>query len=226
MSKKILEIVCFSVEAGLIAQDAGADRIELCVDVSTGGLTPTRSEILKAKENFLIPFFVMIRPRSGNFVYNDSELLSIESDILFCKMNGVKGIVFGVLDENGNVNKQVCLRLVELAFPMQCTFHRAFDHVPNQAKSLEEIIDCGFKRVLTSGDAITAIEGVNRLTSLHQQAKERIIVMPGGGVRPENLLEIAQKTKCNEFHSSAIFDKQLPEASFITEMKLILNQVN
>ena len=216
----LLEIACFNLRSCLIAQKAGAHRVELCENYKAGGVTPSENLIIEARKNLQIDLFVMIRPREGNFIYSDSEFEQMKSQIKFCKQNNYDGIVFGILNSENKVDKTRCKELVELAKPMQCTFHRAFDEIENSDEALEDIIDCGFSRILTSGKQNIAIEGISLIQHLIKKASGRIIIMPGGGIRSSNISEIKKKINTTEFHSAAIINAE--ETADETEIKKLL----
>jgi copper homeostasis protein len=201
-----LEIACFNVESALIAQENGADRVELCDGISVGGTTPNTKMVALARKNLTIDVYVMIRPRGGNFVYNDVEFNQMKSEIQILKKLNVNGFVFGILNEDNAINSVQNTELVELAKPLPSTFHRAFDEVSDVFKSLEDVITCGFQTILTSGQKPNVVEGANQLASLIEMAKNRITIMPGGGLRSSNIEFIKQKTKAIFYHSSAITD--------------------
>lgn len=201
-----LEIACFNLESAIVAQENRADRIELCDDIAVGGTTPKAVDIINTRKLVTIDLYIMIRPRGGNFVYSDEEFFQIKLKILQFKSLKVNGFVFGILNENNEIDVERNTELVALAKPFPCTFHRAFDEVSDAFKSLEEIIECGFKTILTSGQAQNAVEGINQLAELVEKADNRIFIMPGGGLRSSNIDLIKQKTKSNWFHSSAITD--------------------
>ncbi|MBF6641882.1 copper homeostasis protein CutC [Flavobacterium sp. J49] len=201
-----LEIACFNLDSALIAQENGADRVELCAGIDIGGVTPNFETVKQARENLSIDLYVMIRPRGGNFVYSDEEFQQMQKNILAVKELEVNGFVFGILDENNKIDIERNSELVNLAKPLPCTFHRAFDEVENPFEALEQIIDCGFKTILTSGQAQNVTEGMNRLTELVSKANDRIAIMPGGGLRSTNIEQIQQNTKAVFYHSSAITD--------------------
>lgn len=203
---KQLEIACFNLESALIAQKAGVDRVELCADMSVGGTTPTIEMIQQARKNLSIDLYVMIRPRGGNFVYSDSELEQMKSEIETIKNLGVNGFVFGILKDDKTINIEQNKDLVELAKPFPCTFHRAFDAVSNYEKALEDVISCGFSTILTSGTFPNVMEGKEVLKELVIQANNRIEIMPGGGLRSTNISELNETVKANWYHSSAITD--------------------
>ncbi len=201
--KFTLEVIGFNIESCLLAQGAGAHRIELCDNHGEGGTTPSYGFIKAARQKLHIDLFPIIRPRGGDFLYTDVEFEIMKTDIKICKELECNGVVFGLLNADGSIDKKKCSKLVELAYPMAVTFHRAFDRVNDAANALEEIIECGFERILTSGLQPTAFAGADTIATLMKQADERIIIMPGSGVRSANILELAKKTGATEFHSSA-----------------------
>ncbi|WP_288980004.1 copper homeostasis protein CutC [uncultured Flavobacterium sp.] len=203
---KKIEIACFNLESALIAQKYGADRIELCADMSVGGTTPTIETIQQAREYLTIDLYVMIRPRGRNFVYSDSEFEQMKSEIETIKKLGVNGFVFGILKEDKTINLEQNKVLVELTKPFPCTFHRAFDAVSNYEKALEDVISCGFSTILTSGTFPNVMEGKEVLKQLVIQANNHIEIMPGGGLRSTNISELNETVKANWYHSSAITD--------------------
>ena len=199
-----LEIACFNLASVLIAQEKGADRIELCADMAVGGTTPDLKTVLQAREKLVVDLYVMIRPRGGNFVYTDAEFQQMQADITALKQLTVDGFVFGILKEDKTINVEQNKVLVELAKPFPSTFHRAFDEVENAFEALEDIIACGFKTILTSGQRPNVGEGMHRLAELVSKADNRIVIMPGGGLRSTNIEVIQQNTKAVFYHSSAI----------------------
>jgi len=207
MKKNQLEIACFNYESALIAQENGADRIELCDNMQLGGTTPNSILVVKVRESLTIKMHVIIRPRGGNFVYTDEEVSEMKQDIRQFKKLGVDGFVFGILKEDGKVNKRQNRELVNLAFPLSCTFHRAFDVVTNIEKSLEDVIECGFKTILTSGQGINVEEGISALAQIQKLAQNRIEIMPGGGLRSSNIKLLQELLEPTFYHSSAITDK-------------------
>ena len=218
-----LEIACFNLPSALMAQENGADRVELCDGLEVGGTTPSIASVIKAKELLKIDVYVMIRPRGANFVYSEEEFIQMQSDILQLKELKVDGFVFGILKENNTINVEQNKYLINLAKPLPCTFHRAFDEVEDAFWALEQIIDCGFKTVLTSGQAQNVNEGMHRLAALVTKADNRIIIMPGGGLRSTNIEVIQKNTKAIFYHSSAITDGNQtanPEEIFNLKNKL------
>jgi copper homeostasis protein len=219
-----LEIACFNLESALIAQNAGADRVELCADMSVGGTTPNFEITKQVRELLTIDLNVMIRPRGGNFVYSDIEFQQMKNEILKFKEIGVNGFVFGILHEDNSIHTAQNTELVTLAKPFPCTFHRAFDEVENAFQSLEDIIACGFQTILTSGQKLNVVEGVNRLTELVSKANNRIIIMPGGGLRSTNIEFLQEKTGATFYHSSAIIDgSETANPKEVTQLKSKLN---
>ena len=226
MEKK-LEIACFNLESALIAQENGADRIELCNGIKVGGTTPTVAIIENAKQNVSVDLYVMIRPRGGNFVYSDEEFQLMKQDILKIKTIGVTGFVFGILTNNNTIDIEKNKELIDLAEPIPCTFHRAFDAVENYNKALENVIECGFSTVLTSGTFSNVMEGKNVLRELVIQAKERITIMPGGGLRSTNISELDELVNANFYHSSAIIDgSEIANPEEIIQLKKKLTFLN
>ncbi|MGB4398712.1 MAG: copper homeostasis protein CutC [Daejeonella sp.] len=201
--KYVLEICVGSLGSALAAQKGGADRIELCDNLYEGGTTPSYGMIKTCKSLLNIPVFPIIRPRGGDFVYSEEEFETIKQDVLACRELGCEGLVFGILNPDGSVDKDRCLELVKLSGKMQLTFHRAFDRCSNRRKGLEDIVEMGFHRILTSGGQDHAEDAISELGMLVERAKNRIIIMPGSGITGENLLKLAKATGAVEFHSTA-----------------------
>ncbi|MEJ5105390.1 copper homeostasis protein CutC [Chryseobacterium sp. MYb328] len=204
MSK--IEIACFNPESAIIAFENGVDRIELCSGLSEGGTTPDFESTKSLREKINIPIFVMIRPRGGDFTYSDTEFEQMKTDLTALKLLNVDGFVFGILDENDEVNKAQNKILVELASPLPCTFHRAFDRANGLEESLEKVIECGFTTILTSGQKPNVSEGKENLKKLVALSNGRIEILVGGGLRSSNIEGIREATKAGYFHSSAITD--------------------
>lgn len=198
-----LEICAYSVTSAVQAERAGADRIELCAGLLEGGTTPSWGTIATAKRLLQIPVFPIIRPRGGDFCYDEFEFEVMCQDVAKAKALDADGVVIGILTEEGDIDQERMRILIELAKPMQVTCHRAFDMVRDPARALEQLIALGVDRVLTSGQANTAPEGVDAISRLVAQAAGRISIMPGSGVRPENIAQLQTLTGANEFHSSA-----------------------
>ncbi|WP_118194573.1 copper homeostasis protein CutC [Albibacterium indicum] len=206
-----LEICAGSYKSALIAQEAGADRIELCENLNEGGTTPSFGTLQLVKENITIDINVLIRPRSGDFLYTESEFEIMKEDVLFCKKLGFNGVVIGILLFDGSIDIDRTKTLVQLAKPMSVTFHRAFDVCNNPETALEAIIEAGCDRLLTSGLKNTAIEGSATLKQLIEQANDRIIIMPGSGVKSTNIKFLKELVPAIEWHASAksIFPSQM-----------------
>ena len=199
----ILEICAGSVESAIAARDGGAQRIELCAALEVGGVTPSAGLIAETRKVNGLTLNVIIRPRGGDFLYNEYEVACMEEDIRTCRSLGVDGVVIGALTAEGDIDSAACQRLINAAEGMSVTFHRAFDMCRNPQKALEELIALGCHRVLTSGQAATAQTGIPLLKELVKQADNRIIIMPGCGVNSNNAAKILQATGANEIHASA-----------------------
>ncbi len=199
----LLEIIAFNITSCKIIEAAGAHRIELCDNPGEGGTTPSYGFIKAARNAVNIPVFPIIRPRGGDFLYSDDEFDIMKTDVEICKKLGCDGVVLGSLNPDGTVDKKRTAKLVQLAYPMSVTFHRAFDRVIDMAAALEDVIGCGCERILTSGMYPFAEEGRSNLAALVEQAAGRIIIMPGSGLRSVNIKLVAEATGATEFHSSA-----------------------
>lgn len=202
MSSIKIEVCANSLESALNAQKGGADRVELCANLYEGGTTPSAGEISLARDLLQIDLNVLIRPRGGDFLYSKNEIEIIKRDILYCKNIGVDGVVIGFLNPDGSIDKELTKEITELARPMTVTFHRAFDMCNNPEGALEDLIEIGVDRALTSGAENKAIQGAGLLNNLVKQASNRIIIMPGSGIRASNISELIQKTGATEFHVS------------------------
>lgn len=199
----ILEICAGSVESAIAARDGGAARIELCAALEIGGTTPSAGLIAEARKIEGIVLNVIIRPRGGDFLYNEHEAACMEQDIRTCRQLGADGVVIGALTAEGDIDTALCKRLIDAADGMSITFHRAFDMCRDPKRALEELIAIGCDRVLTSGQAATAEAGLPLLKELVQQAAGRISIMPGCGVNSGNAARILQATAAVEIHASA-----------------------
>lgn len=199
----ILEICAGSVESAVAAREGGAARIELCAALEIGGVTPSAGVIAEARKIQGIILNVIIRPRGGDFLYNEYEAACMEQDIRTCKTLGVDGVVIGALTAEGDIDTELFSRLISAADGMSVTFHRAFDMCHDPRKALEKLISLGCHRVLTSGLSATAEAGIPLLRELVQQADGRIIIMPGCGVNSGNASRILNETGATEIHASA-----------------------
>jgi copper homeostasis protein len=201
MQKIVFELCAESVEACLAAQAGGAHRIELCTALSEGGLTPSHGLIRGALQSGL-PVHVLLRPRGGDFLYSPTELEVMREDLSYARSLGVSGVVLGLLRADGTVDLEQTRELVELAGPLEVTFHRAFDHAAAHAEALEDIISTGCKRVLTSGGERDVVRGAESLARLVEQAAGRIAIAVGGGLRLSNATAVARATRAQHFHGS------------------------
>lgn len=199
----ILEICANSLQSALAAQTGGADRIELCDNMAEGGTTPSFATIVKARELLRIQVYPIIRPRGGDFLYDNLEFDLMWKDIELCKQTGCDGVATGLLKSDGSIDKKRTKLLVDLAWPLGVTFHRAFDRCADPFQALQDIIDCGCERILTSGQQPTAPQGADLIAQLIEKACGRIIIMPGSGVRENNIAALVRRTKADEYHSTA-----------------------
>jgi len=200
-----IEVCANSVTSAIAAQNGGAIRIELCDNLHEGGTTPSHGQFALAKKSVTIPVFPLIRPRSGDFLYSDLEFEVIKTDIAHFIKNGCDGIVIGILKKDGTVDKDRCAELVNLAkvAGISVTFHRAFDMCRDHFEALQDIIDLGCDRILTSGGKSSAMEGVNTIAHLISTAGDRIIIIPGGGINEHNIADLIHYSGATEFHSTA-----------------------
>jgi len=205
----------------MAAERGGADRIELCSEQDVGGLTPSGGLMAETRANVQIPIFVMIRPRAGDFVYSEEEFAAIGASIRLAKRMQMDGVVLGALTAERRVDVERTRKLVELARGMQVTFHRAMDETTNLLEALEEIIETGADRILTSGGKPTALEGVEMIAALVKKAQKRIVILPGAGIHPGNIGEIARRTGADEFHSglSSVLGRSADAARFQNEVR-------
>ncbi len=212
-----IEICAASLTSALIAQEGGAHRIELCAALELGGITPSFSTIELSKKVLQIPVYVLIRPRGGDFCYSETEIQTMLRDIEICKMLGVDGIVCGALERNGTLQLQQLRRFLAASEGMDFTFHRAFDRCNDPFLALEQCIDFGVSRILTSGQQPTAMQGVDCIAKLVEKAENKISIMPGSGVSPDNILEIKTLTQATEFHLSA---KRVVQSLFLYQNEM------
>jgi copper homeostasis protein len=203
MKRPILEVSIEGVDGLLVAQDNGADRVELCASVLEGGITPSIGIVREALRRARIPVFVIVRPRGGDFLYSEVEFASMREDVMALKELGVHGVVSGCLTATGEVDEERTAELLRLARPMSFTFHRAFDMVRDPAQALEVLIRLGVDRVLTSGQRANAIEGLDNLKRFGQWANGRMIVMPCGSLRAATIGHVVRETGLWELHFGA-----------------------
>jgi copper homeostasis protein len=200
----LLEICVASLDYAIAAQRAGANRIELCSDLDCGGVTPSTRLMETTREQLRIPIHVLIRPRPGDFVYSVREFSIMRKAIQNAKDIKMDGIVLGILDRKSCIDVTRTRQLVELAHPLPVTFHRAFDETYSLQDSLESVIQTGAKRLLTSAGRSKATEGLSTLTRLVKEAKDRLSVMPAGGITPANVIRIVRTTSAREVHASLL----------------------
>jgi copper homeostasis protein len=197
-----LEICIDSVESAIAAEQGGAQRAELCSDLLEGGITPSAGLIASVRRQIGIGLWVMIRPRGGDFCYTDREFEVMQEEIGHARTLGADGLVLGILDQQACVDVPRTRRLVELADPLPVTFHRAIDMTPDLSAALQDVIATGASRVLTSGGAKDAVSGISQIARMVEIAGEQIVIMPGGGISPENIAAVAEGTRATEFHAS------------------------
>src|SRR6185295_1571384 len=183
------------------AVEGGADRIELCANLAEGGVTPSYGYIRKCRDSFDLTLYPIIRPRGGDFLYTAEEFEIMMHDARLCRQLGCDGVVIGLLNKDGSIDKARTSRLVEAVYPLGVTFHRAFDRCADPMTAMEQLIEIGYERILTSGQKQNALDGAELIAELNRVANGRIIIMPGSGVRKENVKWLAEQTKCTEFHS-------------------------
>lgn len=199
----VVEIVAYNIESTINAQKGGADRIELCDNPAEGGTTPSFGVMEIVRQAVSMDVYAMIRPRGGDFVYSAYEYHAMKRDIEMCKRASLDGVVLGILKPDGTLDKDRCKKLIDAARPMKVTCHRAFDVTRDPFEALEACVEVGFDRILTSGQAQTAPEGISLLTQLVQKAANRISIMPGAGINETNAKHIVDQTGAKEIHFSA-----------------------
>ena len=214
-----IEICCGSIQSAANAKVAGATRIELCQGLIEGGTTPSLATIDYAVRELGLRVFVLVRPRGGDFCYNELEIKTMEEDVEYCKKAGVAGIVVGFLHPDGSIDTELTRRFVKLSAPLPVTFHRAFDRCKEPLKALEEVIDCGCARILTSGCKPTAMEGSDMLQQLVKQADGRIKILAGSGITPENAAALKQQTGVPEIHGSCKITR--PDGAWETDAEQV-----
>lgn len=202
----LIEACVESVEGAVAAEAGGAERVELCAALLEGGLTPSAGTIALTRETIEIGLYVIVRPRGGDFLYTEVEHETMLRDIDTAKGLGADGVVIGVLDADGNVDRARTEALVGRARPMSVTFHRAFDMTREPLAALEELIELGVDRVLTSGQEESAMAGLDMLRDLVKRAGERIVVMPGGNIHEHNIEKVARETGAKELHVTGFKD--------------------
>lgn len=202
-NKRFLECCCTDAAEAVEAMNGGAGRIELCEDLSCGGVTPSRSNLEATLRAVNIPVNVLIRARGGDFVYDEAEILTMIGSVRMCRELGVNGVVIGALRKDGSVDVEAVRRLIAEAGGLHITFHRAFDECADPFAALEDIIALGCDRLLTAGHASNVNDGERTLKELNDRADGRIVILAGSGVRPGNIARLEASTGCKEFHSSS-----------------------
>ncbi len=203
-----VEIVVYNIESAMKAQEGGADRIELCENPGEGGTTPSAGTIELVRQNLSIDVYVMIRPRGGDFLYSNYEFHAMKRDISLCQKISVDGLVFGILNPDGTMDKKRCKELIAKARPLKVTCHRAFDMTPDPFEALEDCIEAGFDRILTAGQQTQALKGATLIGELIKKARGRIVIMPGSGVNEDTVEEIVRISGVNEIHFSAVLFRE------------------
>jgi copper homeostasis protein len=198
----LLEVAVASLGDAITAADAGADRLELNAALALGGLTPSLGTLIEVKRSVSIPVVVMIRPRPGGFAYSSGEFRVMRRDADLALAHGADGLAFGILDAGGHVDTARCRQLVEQTGGRAAVFHRAFDVTPDAASALEELIALGLRRVMTSGQEVTAERGAGTIAGLRRQAAGRIEVLPAAGISPASVSAVLTRTGCNQLHAS------------------------
>ena len=202
-TKRIFEVCAFNIQSAIIAERAGAVRVELCDNPVEGGTTPSYGTIIETREKITIDLYPIIRPRSGNYFYDEEEYAIIRRDIMICRDLGCDGISVGAQKINGDIDTEMLKRIVEWAGPLGVTCNRAFDCAPDPFKALEDIISCGCERILTSGQRSAAPDAGELLGELVKAAGNRIIIMPGAGIKSTNIKKLVQESNATDYHGSA-----------------------
>lgn len=199
----LLEVAASSLTSALAAQAGGAGRVELCGQLADGGVTPSYGLVAAARDRLQIPLYVLVRPRSGDFLYDEAEFELMQRDIEACVRLGCDGVVIGALDADAGVDLAGCRALAAAAGGLGVTFHRAFDAARDPARALEDVIALGCERVLTSGGHRSALDGAAHIAALVQQAAGRVRIIAGAGIRPENVANVLARSRADELHASA-----------------------
>ena len=205
-----IEVAVYNIESALRAQEGSADRIELCDNPGEGGTTPSYGVVEVVRRNINLDVFVMLRPRGGDFCYSNDEFYSMKRDLLQYQKLSVDGLVVGILNPDGTIDKKRCKELIEKARPLKVTCHRAFDMTRNPLEALEDCIEIGFDRILTSGQQAKASLGAELIAELVRKASGRIKIMPGSGINESNVVDIVAKTGVTEIHFSAVTFRNSP----------------
>jgi copper homeostasis protein len=203
MDRVLLEICCGSLDDALEAAAGGADRVELCSSLFLGGLTPSFGALAEAKTRLRIPVVFMVRPRGGGFCYTEAEMAAMERDTEMAVAQGANAVVFGILTGDGHVDVPRSTRIRQLIGDREAVFHRAFDVTPDPFGALDELVDLGITRILTSGQRDTVFEGLDLIKRLVDYAGDRIQILPGGGIKPYQFDKVITHTGCRQIHVAA-----------------------
>jgi len=220
MSPVLLEVCCGSLDDAIEAERGGAQRVELCSCLFLGGLTPSIGSMIEARRRLKIPIIAMVRPRGGGFCYTDAEFATMERDAQAAVESGADGVVFGILKQDGSIDLDRTRRIRDIISERQSVFHRAFDVTPDPFPALDQLVDLGITRILTSGQQDTAPEGADLIRRLIDHAKDRIEILPGGGIKQFNLSDVIAKTGCRQVHLTAfktardLSTQQRPQVTF------------
>ncbi|MGE0771557.1 MAG: copper homeostasis protein CutC [Cyclobacteriaceae bacterium] len=198
-----LEVVVYNFESAMRAQEGGADRIELCDNPAEGGTTPSYGMIEQVRQNISLDVYVMLRPRGGDFLYSNYEFHMMKRDLAQCQRLSVDGVVFGILTPEGTIDKKRCKEIIDKARPLKVTCHRAFDMTRDPFEALDDCIEVGFDRILTSGQKPKAIEGIDLIGKLVERAGDRIAIMAGAGISENNVIDVVKRSGASEIHFSA-----------------------
>jgi len=198
-----VEIVVYNIASAMNAEKGGADRIELCDNPGEGGTTPSYGTIELVRQNVTLDLYVMLRPRGGDFFYTSYEFYAMKRDLAQCQKLSADGVVFGILNPDGTIDKKRCRELIAQARPLKTTCHRAFDMTRDPLEALEDCIEAGFTRILTSGHKPTAGQGADQIAALIKQARGRIVIMPGSGINEDTVTDLISATGASEIHFSA-----------------------
>lgn len=222
LNKMLLEVACFNPKSALIAAEAGAGRIEFCTNYKVGGTTPALEDFMELRKKIKVPIFVMIHPKVGAYVYNPKVLDLLKNSISSFKKAGADGFVFASMYSLQGINIVQNKELVDHASPLPCTFHRAFDEITDKEEAVKTIINCGFKRILTSGNPGKAIDNLDVLVNLQKKYKDQINIMPGGGIRSGNVQKIIDTKLFPEVHSAAILSGEVADKNEIQQLVKML----
>lgn len=218
----LLEVACFNLKSALIAADAGAGRIEFCADYASGGVTPNYEDFVELKKKVKIPVFVMIHPKAGPYTYNQRMFDILKNSISTFKKAKADGFVFASMYSRDGINVVQNRELVQLAAPLPCTFHRAFDDIENKDDAIQSILKCGFTRVLTSGKPGKAIDHLDLLVGLQRKYKDQITILPGGGIRSSNVQSLIDEEVFSEIHSAGILSGEIADKNEIQQLVSVL----